>query len=145
MKMIRLALPLILAAFLLFMGAQKFGAENFIFERIAERSGIGLFEPVVRMAVGVAEIVAAVLLIIPASRAFGAGISFGAIGGAILFHLSPWLGVFTPTGPGVTEESPALFIMAVTFAAVNAIVLVLERERVSQALGVFGIGGKQTA
>ncbi|MEM8986110.1 MAG: hypothetical protein AAGC95_05250 [Pseudomonadota bacterium] len=139
MAYLRWGAALFLAAFLVFMGVQKFGAENFIFERIAERSGIELFEPTVRIFVGVMEVAAGVLLILPATRVFGAGIGGGAIGGAVLFHLSPWLGVLTPTGPGVTEESPALFITALAFGGLSLIVLVLERERVVDVLSRFGL------
>ena len=44
MTVLRWILVLALAAFFVFMGAQKFGAENVIFATIAERSGISLFE-----------------------------------------------------------------------------------------------------
>ena len=64
MKLIRMAGGVLLAAFMVFMGSQKFGAENPIFARIAEQSDIALFEPVIRMATGVAELVAAVLILL---------------------------------------------------------------------------------
>ena len=60
--MVRWGAALLLAAFLAFMGIQKFvplGEPNLIFSIIAERSGISLFEPAVRMLVGVAELFAA--------------------------------------------------------------------------------------
>lgn len=55
-KIMQHAPAFILAAFLAFMAVQKFGAENVIFATIAERSGIALFEPLVRMATGAAEL-----------------------------------------------------------------------------------------
>ena len=96
MKIIRWGIALILSVFLIFMGVQKFGSENVVFATIAAKSGIGLFEPIVRMLVGVAELIAAVLLLIPAARFFGALLGLGILFGAIGFHLTPWLGIFVP-------------------------------------------------
>lgn len=63
MRWIKLGLTVVLALFMAFMGLQKFGDTNPVFLYIAEQSGIGLFEPGVRMVVGVAEIASAVLLL----------------------------------------------------------------------------------
>lgn len=103
---------LALAAFLVMMGVQKFGAENVIFATIAEKSGISLFEPYVRMATGAGELAAALLLIMPKTRLFGALGAVAIIGGALVFHLSPWLGISVAMAPGA-EPTPALFMMAV--------------------------------
>ena len=103
---------ILLAAFMVFMGMQKFGAENMVFATIAERSGISLFEPGIRMLTGVLELLAALLLVVPGLRALGSILSLGLIGGAILFHLSPWLGISVVLEPGAAP-TPQLFIMAV--------------------------------
>jgi len=92
-----LILSLILAAGFVFFGAQKFGAENIVFETLAERSGIALFEPYIRIFTGVSEIAAAILLLIPRTRLVGALMGLGLLVGAIGFHLSPWLGINVPT------------------------------------------------
>ena len=63
MKYLPVGLGVLVAAFLLFMGAQKFGAANPVFAYIAATSGIELFEPVIRIAVGVSEIIAAALIL----------------------------------------------------------------------------------
>ena len=102
----------LLAAFLVMMGVQKFGAENIVFAQIAEKSGIALFEPAVRTLVGVAELAVAALLVLPRTRALGVLGAAATIGGAILFHLSPWLGISVVLEKGA-EPSPALFFMAV--------------------------------
>lgn len=117
---------LLLAAFLAFMGVQKFGAENIIFATIAEKSGIALFEPVVRTIVGVSEITAAALLLIPRMRMIGSGAALGIIGGAIGFHLSPWLGTSVPMAPGAAP-TPALFYMAIGSFLLAAVVLIMAR------------------
>lgn len=127
-KILQQAPAYLLAAFLVFMGVQKFGAENVIFATIAERSGIALFEPAIRMATGAGEILAAVLLILPSLRFFGALGALAIIAGAIGFHLSPWLGISVAMAPGAAP-SPMLFIMAVVFFAVSALVLIQTRSR----------------
>ena len=75
MQWLRLGTGLLLAAFMVFMGLQKFGADNAVFDFIATQSGIALFEPVVRMATGVAELLAAVLILVGlfANRLRGVG------------------------------------------------------------------------
>ena len=64
MKFIKPGFGLLLAAFLIFMGLQKFGAANPVFSHIAESSGLAFFEPQVRMLTGVLEILAAALLLV---------------------------------------------------------------------------------
>jgi len=135
---LRHAPALLLAAFLLFIGSQKFGAENVIFETIAERSGVAFFEPYVRVAVGVLEIAAAALLVFPASRAPGVLLAAGLIGGAILFHLSPWLGVVVAAASG-EEPTPALFIVALAVAGLTALVATIERRRLTAFGRAFGL------
>lgn len=125
-KIIAHAPALIVAAFLIMMGVQKFGAENVIFATIAERSGIALFEPLVRMATGVAEIVAAALLVLSRTRIFGALGAVAIIGGAIIFHLSPWLGIDVAMAPGAAP-TPVLFFMALGSFAAATLVLIQTR------------------
>lgn len=119
----------LLGVFLIIMGVQKFGAENIIFSIIAERSGISLFEPQVRVLTGVLELIAAVLLFIPRVRPFGAILAFGLIGGAITFHLSPWLGIMISMAPG-KPATPELFSMAVGSFIVTCIVLYQNRKSI---------------
>ena len=126
----------LLAAFMAFMGFQKFTGPNPVFSYIADQSGLALFEPGVRMLTGVAEFGAAALLIagffIPIARTFGLLVSFAVLGGAVLFHLSPWLGVNAPVAfdeAGEYVKSPMLFAMAVVFLVVTLVLGYLERVR----------------
>jgi len=114
-------LVLALAAFFAFMGAQKFGAENIIFATIAEKSGISLFEPLIRMITGVAEILTAILLVVPKMRTNGARIGLLILLGAIGFHLSPWLGI------NVEGMGNSLFMMALGGLILTCTVLFLEQ------------------
>lgn len=120
MIILRWVLVLVLAAFFVFMGAQKFGSENIIFATIAERSGISLFEPVVRMVTGTAEILTAILLVIPKMRTNGARIGLLILLGAIGFHISPWLGI------SVEGMGSSLFMMALGASILTCTVLFLE-------------------
>ena len=119
MKKIILILALIVAAGFFFFGVQKFGAENIVFATIAERSGISLFEPLIRMLTGVAEVGTAILILIPRTRLLGALAGLGVLAGAIGFHLSPWLGINVPgighglffTALGLTVLTATLFVI----------------------------------
>lgn len=121
MTIFRWILALALATFMIFMGAQKFGTDNIIFATIAERSGIALFEPQVRVLVGVVEILAAIMLVAPKSRRQGARIALLILLGAIAFHISPWLGI------NVEGMGNSLFMMALGALILTCTVLFLER------------------
>jgi len=115
MQKATLILSFIVAAGFIFFGVQKFGATNPIFSIIAERSGISLFEPVIRMLTGVAELGTAVLILIPRTRLLGALAGLGVLIGAIGFHLSPWLGI------NVEGIGHGLFITAVIMLVLTAV------------------------
>jgi hypothetical protein len=142
MNTIRWAASLLLSAFLVFMGIQKFGDSNPIFQHLAEQSGIELFEPVIRMLVGVSELAAAALILAAlfagVFRGAGALISTGVIGGAIVFHLSPWLGIVAPqavSAEGVVEYGPMLFMMAVPLFLISSALVYIERDHLKALLG----------
>lgn len=128
----------LLAAFLIMMGVQKFGAENIIFAIIAERSGIALFEPQIRILTGVLELIAALLLVIPRVRTLGVLLAFGLIGGAVAFHLSPWLGIMISMAPGA-PATPVLFSMAVGSFFLTSFVLYQNRHSIPVIGAKFGI------
>ncbi len=123
MKNIVLILALFVAVGFLFFGVQKFGPTNPIFSVIAEKSGISLFEPVIRMLTGVAEIVTAILILVPRTRLLGALAGLGVLAGAIGFHLSPWLGISVP-GMG-----HSLFFMALGLTVLTATLFVLLKKQ----------------
>lgn len=93
------------------MGARKFGVES-AFATIAERSGMLIFEPMIRTATGGAELASALLLIFPRARALGAN---AIIGGAIGFHLSPWPGVKVATAQRGRATAMLFFIAVGAF------------------------------
>jgi len=113
-KLIKI-LPLALGAGFLFFGAQKFGATNPVFEIIADRSEINLFEPTIRYLTGIGEILAGILLLLPRdiTRKAGSLLGLAILVGAIGFHLSPWLGINVP---GIGH---GLFITALAMTLIN--------------------------
>jgi hypothetical protein len=122
LKTLSKTLPYALGAGFLFFGAQKFGATNDVFEIIASRSGIDLFEPIIRRLTGVAELVTAALFFVPSltSRKLANLSAAGLLIGAIGFHLSPWLGINVPgIGHGLFGAAVLLFILNAVSSALN--------------------------
>mgnify|MGYP001590407151 CR=1 FL=1 len=108
----------------------------FIFSTLRDWSGIGLFEPFGRFFIGASELVASILLFIPRTRIFGAGMALGIISGAILFHL------FTPLGVEIMGDGGLLFTLACGVWIASAVILLLERAKVA-ALLAFVSGQQQ--
>ncbi|MBK9539217.1 MAG: DoxX family protein [Flavobacteriales bacterium] len=84
-------------------------------------STLGL-EPSGRIGSGVAELIAALLLLWPASAWVGAALALGIMGGAILSHL-------TVLGIEVQGDGGQLFLLAVLVAVLSAFVLYRDRTR----------------
>ena len=67
--------------------------------------------------IGVAELIASILILIPATRLLGAIMGLGIISGAIFFHIFTPLGLFPYTDLSCTTEGcpteKALFFMAI--------------------------------
>jgi len=76
-----------------------------------------------RIGSGVAELIAAILLVIPRTAWLGAGLAIAVMGGAIMSHL-------TVLGIDVMGDHGELFGLAVTVALCSAIVLFLHRRDV---------------
>ena len=93
-----------LALFLISSGAAKFGGGH-VFQYIEHKSGIDLFHPFSNYVVGAAEVLAGAFILFRRTRLAGALVASFVMVGAVAFHLSPWLGVSTPTG--LTEGAAA--------------------------------------
>lgn len=83
---------------------------------------IGL-EPWGRIGSGFAELVAAILILIPATTWLGAGLALAIMAGAIFSHL-------TVLGLVVMNDGGLLFGLALAVAACCAVLLFLQRRRV---------------
>lgn len=107
--------------------------QNIVFATLADRSGVGLFEPAGRVVVAFIELFAALLLLLPWSRRFGAVIAFTVLAGAVGLHLSPWLGREVPTAlsldPAIPSDGGALFMLAVAMLVVSVLLVMIHPGR----------------
>ena len=83
---------------------------------------VGL-EPKGRIAIGVLELISAILILVPKTTWIGAGLTMGVIGGAIMMHL-------TQLGIDVKGDSGLLFYTAVVTFVLSAIVLWYVRKSI---------------
>jgi len=81
---------------------------------------VGL-EPLGRIGIGILELIAGVLLIIPKTAWAGATLTLGIIGGAIMMHL-------TQLGIEVQNDGGVLFITAVVTFILSGIILYIYRK-----------------
>ena len=81
--------------------------------------------------VGTAELIAAALILVPATRRLGASLSLLVISGAIFFHLFTPLGIDRVIDQAGTTDGGALFATAVAVWASSALVLALAGRRAS--------------
>ena len=77
-------------------------------------------EPWGRIGTGVVELVASILLLVPATSAIGAALSLAVIAGAIVSHL-------TVLGIEVQGDGGLLFALALTVFVASTVILVLRR------------------
>ena len=80
-------------------------------------------EKAMRIGTGSAELIASILLLVPASQALGAAFSLGIISGAIFFHLA------SPLGIDPYQDGAQLFKEACAVWLASAATLVIRRER----------------
>ncbi len=118
MKILKWILAILPAIILLQTLYFKFtGAEESIY--IFETIGL---EPQGRIGSGIAELIAAILLLVPATRAYGALLSIGVISGAIFFHL-------TKLGIEVQGDGGTLFYLALVVFVCSLLIVVIERDK----------------
>jgi len=77
-------------------------------------------EPVGRIASGIAELIAAILLLVPATASLGAVLAMGVMAGAIVSHV-------TILGIAVRGDGGLLFTLAITVFVCACAVLVIHR------------------
>ena len=139
------AIPWVLVGFIVFVFVQslffKFsGSEEtvIIFNTIGDwMAGIGFlvwasepFKAYGGGAVGIAELIASVLLIIPAARLWGGLLALGVMSGAIFFHLFTPLGVDRVVNAAGNTDGGVLFIMACLVWLCSAGTVYLARDQI---------------
>ena len=80
-------------------------------------------EPWGRIASGIAELIAALLILVPRTTWLGALLAMGVMGGAIFFHL-------TSLGIEVQGDGGLLFVYALVVFICSAILLYMNREKI---------------
>jgi uncharacterized membrane protein YphA (DoxX/SURF4 family) len=111
-KYLSLALRLIVAVILIQTLRFKFTAHPdsvYIFEKVG-------LEPIGRISIGILELIAGILLLIPKTIWIGATLTLGIIGGAIFMHL-------TQLGININNDGGVLFITAIITFLLAAIIL----------------------
>ncbi len=91
--------------------------EHIVFSRLSDRTGQSLFEPTGRFVAGIAELIAALLLILPASRRLGAFLVILLFGGGLAMHLSPLLGREMLLPDGSSDGGMQFLTVVIVFAA----------------------------
>ena len=81
---------------------------------------VGL-EPIGRIGIGIIELIASILLLIPRTAWLGAIITLGVLGGAILMHL-------TQLGIEINNDGGTLFITAIITFIISGIILLIYRK-----------------
>lgn len=106
--------------------------DNIVFQTLATRSGMPIFEPTIRVLTGIMEILAALFLFFPFTRRFGAVISTVILGGAVALHMSPWLGREIPTSlvpTNTATDGGQLFMLAIVMLVSSLLLLVVHPSR----------------
>jgi hypothetical protein len=104
----------------------------YIFGSLGRYLNLPAVEPWGRIGSGVVELVAAVLLLLPATAPLGALVAMGVMAGAIASHL-------LVLGIDVQGDGGLLFGLALAVFAGSAIVLILRRSQIPVAGRLFGM------
>lgn len=114
------SLILLQSLFFKFTGAEE---SIYIFTIAGQFLGIpGLMEPYGRIATGIGELSAAIMLLIPNTKVLGASLTLVIIGGAIFFHL------FSPLGIAILGDQGFLFFLAL-LAFISSLFILAIRYR----------------
>ena len=118
-KTIDLGLRIIIAVILLQTLRSKFTAHP---DSVYIFTQVGL-EPYGRIAIGILELISAILILIPRTIWLGAGLTLGIISGAIIMHI-------TKLGIEVNNDGGTLFYMALLIFSLALIVLWKNRKNI---------------
>ena len=123
-----IAIVFVQSLFFKFTGAPE---SIYIFSTLRDWSGIALFEPAGRWIIGLCELTASVLLLVPRTRIFGATLAIGIMTGAIFFHL------FSPIGVVILGDGGELFTLACGVWISGWIILAISRDEIRDWIGFF--------
>lgn len=111
----------------------------YLFTILTDWLGFSGHEMVMRLGVAIMELIAAALVIIPATRMLGAGLAFGIMTGAIFFHTVSPLGIDPyGDGGGLFKEAVFTWVMAL-------FILWVKRDEVRALLARLPLLGARAA
>jgi len=115
-------------------------ARNVVFPLLAEKSDIWLWEPTGRYVTGLAEVLAALLLVIPFTRRIGAILGFLIAGGAVAAQIV-WLGMAVPVEQGSkTTDGGQLFYLALALAVASLLLIFIHPGKDNSGPSPTGLG-----
>lgn len=94
-----------------------------------------LFKAYGGVVIGLTELIAAILLLLPKTRLYGAVIALAVMSGAIFFHLFTPLGVDRAVDMSGNTDGGVLFFMACGVWLSSAILIVMERPNLRRVAG----------
>ena len=106
--------------------------QNIVFETLSQKSRYIMFEPTGRVFTALMELLAAVLLLLPFSRRFGAFLSAMIMFVAVGLHMSPWLGREVPLSldpSNTATDGGALFALAVSMLVASVLLFAIHPKR----------------
>ncbi|NVJ99863.1 MAG: DoxX family protein [Alphaproteobacteria bacterium] len=107
-----------------------------IFDVVGQFLGLEFFRTTGGYIIGAAELVACILLLIPAMRALGALLTVGIMAGAITFHLFSPLGVTVQwMENGEMQEDGTLFYMAIIAFLCGVWLVLRKKDDLLQMIG----------
>ena len=121
LELVRRGLPWVLSVwiayiFIWYLQYKFTGADGsvMLFTVLTDWLGAHGYEKVMRIGTGTAELIASILLFIPATQVVGAALSLGIMTGAIFFHVASPLGI-DPYGDGgvLFKEACSVWVSAV--------------------------------
>ncbi|GAA3625490.1 DoxX family membrane protein [Flavivirga jejuensis] len=118
-KYVSLALRLIVSIILIQTLRFKFSGHP---DSVYIFSQVGL-EPYGRIGIGILELIAGILLLIPKTVWMGATLTLGVIGGAIFMHL-------TQLGIEINNDGGILFITAIVTFILSAVILYIYKDNI---------------
>jgi hypothetical protein len=131
--------PLLAVSWILQIAAAVILLQTLFFKFTAAEESVFLFstihaEPWGRIASGVVELIAALLLLYPPTITFGAVLAMGVMTGAIATHL-------TVLGIEVKNDGGLLFVLAIAVFAASAVILLIRRAQIPVLGRLFAIAG----
>lgn len=108
-----------------------------IFDVVGQWLGLEFFRAYGAVIIGIVELIAVILVLIPATRAFGGLLTSGTMAGAIFFHLATPLGVTVRWEEnGVMQEDGSLFYTAIVAFVLGLYLAYKGRDKILALIGM---------